>query len=134
MVKKLRSRTLSVWANAQRVGLWHWPTRGPMTFTYDMDWMASDLGRPLSLSLPYTVGGTLQGESVHNFFDNLLPDSSIIRKRLASRFRTDADHAFELLAAIGRDCVGAIQILGEHEQPVEVTRIVASAMSHRCMT
>lgn len=43
-----------------------------------------------------------------NYSDNLLPDSEPIRTRLATRSRTASVEAFDLLQAIGRDCVGAI--------------------------
>ena len=40
-------------------------------------------------------------------------DSDDIRRRLASRFRTASTGAFDLLQVIGRDCVGAVQLLPE---------------------
>jgi serine/threonine-protein kinase HipA len=117
------TRALSVWANGERVGTWTLPARGDMAFTYDPDWMASPAGRPLSLSLPFTGMQALRGAPVNHYFENLLPDSEPIRKRLATRFQTDTLEAFDLLEAIGRDCVGAIQLLGVDESPVDVTRI-----------
>lgn len=85
-------------------------------------------GRPLSLSLPYTGEQALKGARVQNFFDNLLPDSEPIRKRLATRLKTQTMEAFDLLQAIGRDCVGAIQLLGVDETPTDITRIVGTPM------
>lgn len=112
MGRRSHCRALSLRANGQRVGTWTLPTRGDMAlnmaFTYDAEWMSSPAGRPLSLSLPYTGDQALRGERVHNFFDNLLPDSEAIRRRLAVRFKTQSDGAFDLLQAIGRDCVGAV--------------------------
>lgn len=128
MGRKSHSRALSVWTNGQRVGTWTLPTRGDMAFTYDADWTNSLGGRPLSLSLPYTGHQALTGARVHNFFDNLLPDSEPIRRRLAVRFKTQSDGAFDLLQAIGRDCVGAVQLLGVDESPEEITRIVGTPM------
>ena len=129
MGRKSHSRALSVWTNGQRVGIWTIPTRGDMAFTYDTEWMGSPGGRPLSLSLPYTGNQALKGDRVRNFFDNLLPDSEPIRKRLATRFKTDTTEAFDLLQAIGGDCVGAVQLLGEDETPTDVTSIVGTPMS-----
>jgi serine/threonine-protein kinase HipA len=57
-----------------------------------------------------------KGEFVRNYFANLLPDNDNIRQRLAKLFSTGTD-AFGLLAEIGRDCVGALQILPEGEIP-----------------
>ena len=129
MGRKSHSRSLSVWANGQRVGTWTIPTRGDVEFVYDQEWMASPSGRPLSLSLPYTAGRALRGDRVRNFFDNLLPDSEPIRKRLATRFKTETTEAFDLLRAIGRDCVGAVQLLGANEAPTDVTSIAGTPMS-----
>jgi len=50
----------------------------------------------------------------------LLPDSDAIRRRVAERFRTRSPEPFDLLSAIGRDCVGAVQLLGEDETPRDV--------------
>ena len=118
MGRKSHSRSLSIWTNGVRVGVWTLPARGEMQLQYDADWVKSDVGRPLSLSLPFNIGNiSLKGEKVFNFFDNLLPDSDAIRKRVAERFKTGSTDAFDLLKAIGRDCVGAVQLLGENEKP-----------------
>ncbi len=129
MGRRSHARALSVWTNGLRVGTWTLPARGETQFTYDLAWMTSPAGRPLSLSLPYTGNRSLQGDRVRNFFDNLLPDSEPIRRRLATRFRTGTTEAFDLLQAIGRDCVGAVQLLGEDEAPTEVTSISGTPMS-----
>ena len=128
MGRKSHSRALSVWTNGQRVGTWTLPTRGDIEFTYDTEWMSSPGGRPLSLSLPYTGERALKGERVQNFFDNLLPDSDAIRRRLATRFKTQTTGAFDLLQAIGRDCVGAVQLLGVDEAPTGITSIAGTPM------
>lgn len=65
----------------------------------------------------------LRGELVENFFENLLPESSAIRKRLAQRYAAGSEGTFDLLAAIGRDCVGAVQLLDAHEEPTGFDRI-----------
>lgn len=41
----------------------------------------------------------------------LLPDSTARRIRIASRYGAASDGAFDLLEKIGRDCVGAVQLL-----------------------
>jgi serine/threonine-protein kinase HipA len=61
--------------------------------------------------MPFTADVQISGPVVENYFDNLLPDSEAIRKRLSGRFRTKGTGAFALLQAIGRDCVGAVQLL-----------------------
>lgn len=130
MGRKSKSRALALWANGQRVGLWVMPARGAVELRYDPAWVRSSVGRPLSLSLPFTIGNeALRGARVLNYFDNLLPDSEPIRKRLASRFHTGSTEAFELLQAIGRDCVGALQLLPEDEQPIGFDRIEGTPLT-----
>lgn len=124
MARRPRSRALAVWANGLRMGRWYVPARGPMEFTYDPAWVADAHARPLSLSLPIDFDGLpVTGEKVGFFFENLLPDSEDIRRRLQSRFGVRTGNAFDLLAAIGRDCVGAVQLLPEDETPEGVSRI-----------
>lgn len=124
MGRRAHSRTLNVWVNGLLVGQWHIPTRGPMEFQYEPSWVTSEEARPLSLSLPINFDNRpLRGEKVGFYFDNLLPDSEPIRKRIQSKFRTQSTEAFQLLEAIGRDCVGAVQILREDKIPEDVFSI-----------
>ncbi len=70
----------------------------------------------------------LRGQRVENFFDNLLPDSGAIRRRLALRYASGSENSFDLLAAIGRDCVGAVQLLPIDEPPTGFDRVEAEDM------
>jgi len=91
---------------------------------YDPQWVTSPQGRVLSLSLPFTLSDApLRGAAVRHYFDNLLPDSDIIRRRLQARFHTTDTQAFALLEAVGRDCVGAIQLLPPGERPEDIKTI-----------
>ncbi|MHB8948649.1 MAG: type II toxin-antitoxin system HipA family toxin [Rhodoferax sp.] len=104
--------TLNVWMNGQFVGEWSMSRNAVPTFKYDPQWTHQPYRRALSLSLPITAGASEhRGDKVVNYFDNLLPDSKDIRSRLSSRFKTKSSGAFDLLQAIGRDCVGAVQLL-----------------------
>lgn len=124
MGRPAHMRVLNVWTNGRLVGRWRLPARGPTEFQYGADWIASSEGRPLSLSLPFTLDNLpLRGDAVRNYFDNLLPDSDRIRARLQSRFHTGSSGAFDLLQAIGRDCVGAVQLLPDDMEPDDVFRI-----------
>ena len=120
---------LEVWMNGAHVGLWSQPRSGSPTLQYDQAWIESPAARVLSLSLPFTpANAPHRGAVVTNYFDNLLPDSETIRSRLRTRFGTDAASAFDLLAAIGRDCVGAVQLLPEGESPQGFDRIEAETL------
>jgi len=111
-------RALNAWINGQFVGTWVIDGHGKSSFQYDRAWTESAEGRPLSLSLPFVLGNPpIKGQIVDSYFDNLLPDSDRIRRRLQTRFHTRSERAFDLLAAIGRDCVGAVQLLPDDQQP-----------------
>lgn len=125
-----RSRELVVWANAELIGTWRLPARGAMEFEYDEAWRNAGDARPLSLSLPLTLSGIPhKGAAVEAYFDNLLPDSEPIRRRLQQRFHTSSAGAFDLLAAIGRDCVGAVQLLEPGAEPADIRKIEAQPLS-----
>jgi serine/threonine-protein kinase HipA len=118
MGRKSHARALSVWVNGKLAGEWRIPARGETEFQYDSTWVESEEGRPLSLSLPFSLDrGSIKGRPVECYFDNLLPDADLIRKRVQDRFHTESRDAFDLLAAIGRDCVGAVQLLASDDQP-----------------
>src|SRR5436190_2230290 len=102
---------LQVWMNGLHVGVWSTLRTGTPVLRYDERWVHADEGRALSLSLPFTTSLEHRGNVVTHYFDNLLPDSAAIRRRLRSRFRARSMEAFDLLAAVGRDCVGAVQLL-----------------------
>ncbi|MET4577416.1 type II toxin-antitoxin system HipA family toxin [Ottowia thiooxydans] len=125
MGRRAHSRPLSIWTNGELVG--HWTPAGsqPMRLAYADSWLKSSVARPLSLSLPLPLldNTPLRGELVENFFENLLPESSAIRKRLAQRYAAGSEGTFDLLAAIGRDCVGAVQLLDAQEEPKGFDRI-----------
>lgn len=63
--------------------------------------------------------------------EHLLPDSDDIRRRVAERFKTGSTEPFDLLKAIGRDCVGALQLLGEDEEPTNPGRVEGIEPSER---
>ena len=106
MGRASHQRALEIWGNGEHMATWRLPSRGPMELVYAESWMQSPRARPLSLSLPLGLAGSvLSGERVDNFFRNLLPDSDAIRQRLARRFRVSTTGAFDLLEAVGRDCV-----------------------------
>jgi len=134
MGRRSVSRALDIWSNGQKLGQWRLPARGPMELQYHPAWIASPEARPLSLSLPFNLDNLpLKGERIGLYFDNLLPDSEAIRRRLQSRFRTRAQDAFDLLEAIGRDCVGAVQLLPEGQSPENVFSIEAEPLDDEAL-
>lgn len=107
---------LGIWMNGEFIGRWK-VGRGASTLTYAKSWLESEKVRSLSLSLPITSSREVRGQVVTSFFDNLLPDNDKIRARLSRRFRTRNAETLTLLEAIGRDCVGAVQLLPEGMEP-----------------
>lgn len=119
-----------VWANGIQVGRWVVPSSGAMEFRYEPTWITSEHARPLSLSLPIDLDGqTIKGDRVGFYFDNLLPDSESIRQRIRARFHTRSGDAFDLLGAVGRDCIGSVQLLPEGEIPKHVFEIAATPLT-----
>lgn len=107
-----KTRTLDVWMNGELVGHWSITSSGGQQFAYHGGWINNPAGRPLSQSLPFTLGTRAEtGPQVSAYFENLLPDSAAIRNRIASRYGTASAEVFDLLEKVGRDCVGAVQLL-----------------------
>lgn len=130
MGRRSHSRSLAVWINGQRVATWRMPARGAVELQYEDPWVNAPQGRPLSLSLPFQPGNrSIRGKVVTNYFDNLLPDSEPIRRRLAQRYRSDSTGAFDMLQQLGRDCVGAVQLLDEDAEPSGYDRIEGEVLS-----
>ncbi|EEV5781277.1 HipA N-terminal domain-containing protein [Escherichia coli] len=114
---------LVTWMNNQRVGELTKLANGAHTFKYAPEWLASRYARPLSLSLPLQRGN-ITSDAVFNFFDNLLPDSPIVRDRIVKRYHAKSRQPFDLLSEIGRDSVGAVTLLPENET---ITRPIIGA-------
>lgn len=88
---------------------------GALSFTYDEEYLKSKSAAPLSISL------SLRSEAFgHNqtksFFSGLLPDEDQ-RNVLARKLKLSPKNPFALLAEVGRDCAGAIEILHRGEKP-----------------
>jgi serine/threonine-protein kinase HipA len=120
---------LEVWMNGRHVGVWRQIRGERDQFQYDREWLADPQSRALSLSLPVTADAQITSPAVRHYFDNLLPDDQRIRDRLRARFGTSSADTFDLLEAIGRDCVGAVQLLPEDQAPEDWNRVSSVAMT-----
>jgi serine/threonine-protein kinase HipA len=129
MGRARKSRALSVWMNGELVGEWRRSAAGAQEFQYAAAWLTAAAARPVSLSLPLHRQPYRRG--VGEFFDNLLPDSRAIRERIQRRFGTSSTGAFDLLEEIGRDCVGALQLLPEDHSPGNVRSIKGERLTTR---
>lgn len=116
MARRPVHEPLNVYLNSRHVGTLSRETSGATYFQYDRSWLEWKNGFPISLSLPLREE-RYAGAPVTAVFDNLLPDNDAIRRRLAERTGAEGADAYSLLAAIGRDCVGALQFLPKGEEP-----------------
>ncbi|MGI4813873.1 MAG: type II toxin-antitoxin system HipA family toxin [Janthinobacterium lividum] len=131
MAPRPPSKRLDLWMNGLPVGYWE-STGGGERLRYRDEWIQHPQGRPLSLSLPFTPGNQpYSGQMVKDYFDNLLPDSEPIRRRIAARYKTGGTAPFQMLATLGRDCVGALQMLLPDEEPVDLERIQGRPLGKR---
>jgi serine/threonine-protein kinase HipA len=105
-------RTLNILMNGLLVGKLEKTLQGSLVFIYDRTWLNLPNTSPISLSLPL-VEQPFTGDVVYNFFDNLLPDNPAIKARIQRHFHCATNQPFDLLASIGKDCVGAIQIMSD---------------------
>ena len=116
MGRKRAYAPLDVYMNRRKVGQYFRDPDGAFAFTYAAAWLAWENTLPISRSLPLRAERYV-GQPVIAVFENLLPDSDDIRRRVAERVGAEGVDACSLLAQIGRDCVGALQFLPEGEEP-----------------
>jgi serine/threonine-protein kinase HipA len=123
MARTRRHPPLRVYQNNRLVGHLLKETSGAISFRYDPTWLERGNAFPVSLSLPLREDAW-RGEPVLAVFENLLPDSDALRRRVAEKVGAAGYDAYSLLAAIGRDCVGALQfVAGDEEEPQDSTAI-----------
>ncbi len=107
---------LRVLLNNRLVGHLRKDASGAITFQYDRNWLDWEHALPISLSLQLRED-SFRGATVAAVFDNLLPDSDMIRHRVAEKVGAAGTDAYSLLAAIGHDCVGALQFIAGDGEP-----------------
>ncbi|NOT71038.1 MAG: type II toxin-antitoxin system HipA family toxin [Hyphomicrobium sp.] len=110
MARRPAHQPLDVYLNGRLVGQFRREATGAVDFKYDQTWLDWDNAIPVSLSLPLREDRFV-GDPVFAVFDNLLPDNADIRRRVAEKMGAAGNDAHSHLAAIGRDCVGALQFL-----------------------
>lgn len=114
MARRKRHPPLRVLLNNRPIGRLQKASSGAIDFQYDPEWLNRDRAIPISLSLPLREDA-YRGGVVTAVFDNLLPDSDAIRRRVAEKVGAEGIDAYSLLKAIGRDCVGALQFVHDDD-------------------
>jgi serine/threonine-protein kinase HipA len=112
MTRTRRHPPLRVYQNNLLVGRLLKESSGAIAFRYDRNWLDREAAFPVSLSLPLREDAW-RGAPVAAVFENLLPDSDALRKRVADKVGAAGYDAYSLLTAIGRDCVGALQFIAD---------------------
>ncbi len=119
---------LDVYMNGYLVGELTKSTTGSHLFKYEQQWLDTSSSRPISLSMPLRKQA-YKGDEVYNFFDNLLPDNIEVRNRIVVRHNAQSTQAFDLLAKVGQDTVGALQLVTHDQQPFDIKKIESKPLS-----
>jgi serine/threonine-protein kinase HipA len=122
MGRKRQGRVLDVYVGASKVGHYARAPGGATSFRYDPDWLASERAFPISLSMPMS-DRIWSGEGAASYFDGLLPDDRTVREKIAAREHAESAGIFDLLAVIGRDCVGALRFVPEGSDPGDPSKM-----------
>ena len=123
---------LDVYLNGYLVGEFKKSGSGAHSFQYNNEWLNLKGARPISLSMPLSKQ-QYSGDVVYNYFDNLLPDNLEIRQRIITRYRSNSSLPFDLLSSIGRDCVGALQLLPKGIKPTNVKNLEHKVLSDKAL-
>lgn len=128
MGRKRSYTPLNVFLNSRLVGQLVREPSGGVSFAYARDWLEWEHRMPVSLSLPLQEN-RYSGAPVMAVFDNLLPDSDLIRRRVAERVGAEGVDAFSLLSQIGRDCIGALQFLPDGQEPQPMSELTGEGVN-----
>ncbi|MGQ0503729.1 MAG: type II toxin-antitoxin system HipA family toxin [Myxococcaceae bacterium] len=110
----MKHETLGVFHETERVGTLSRAADSRLSFTYAELWLKSERAFPISLRMP--LEERLFQSEAEAFFPNLLPEGNV-RLLLARRLGISVENDFELLAAIGGECAGALSVLPEGLAP-----------------
>ena len=122
MGRKRQGRVLDVYVGSSKVGQYTRAPSGATSFRYAPDWLSFEKAFPISLSMPLT-DRVWSGGNASSYFDGLLPDDRTVREKIAAREQADSAGIFDLLAIIGRDCVGALRFIPEGLDPGDPTKM-----------
>ena len=86
-------------------------------FAYDESYIAENNHRAISIALPVS-DNPFSAKSTRNYFEGLLPEG-FTRKCIADSMHSEPDDYISILRELGRECLGAIQIVDESVQCIE---------------
>jgi serine/threonine-protein kinase HipA len=131
----VREKSLSVALPGRHVGALVQRRDGLIRWVPDRSWEAEGQHPRLGVDFLRSPGPRQQGTGLLPWFENLLPEpASELRRRLCAVHGLRDGQSFALLAALGRDLVGAVEVMSAGgpegdagEQPTEGTEDVAGA-------
>lgn len=118
MINMAGVKTLYAFLNDHFVGTFERSGRDNITFTYDSAYRWGENATPVSLSLPLS-SGVHRGVAVTNYLEALVPESQTAREFVMRLHGAASTQAFDLLAAIGFDVMGALRLTVEPQLPRE---------------
>jgi len=111
--------------------------RGRWTLEYASSWRSDPGAFPLSLSMPL-IAREHGHEILEAWVWNLLPDNATVLDRWARRFQVSGRNPFALVAHVGEDCSGAVQIVRpervealERQEPFQVDWLTEDRIAAR---
>jgi len=114
-----RPRELLVYMDGLLAGVLGQSSSGRLSFAYDEAYLGDD-PTPISRSIPLDV---VRHKPAHvtNFFAGLLPDNERTLAAMARRYGVSPGNPFGILARVGRDTAGALQIVSPGEDVPDAT-------------
>ncbi|TCJ23794.1 type II toxin-antitoxin system HipA family toxin [Microbacterium sp. PI-1] len=119
---------LDVWLDGRFAGKLMRGEQDLVEFLYDDQYRGDAEATPLSASMPKSVLGH-GPDVVMPWLSNLLPDAEEVRSRWAAKFGERRTDPFTLLAHMGEDAPGSVQIVPEDVVPAEAGEL--SEMTER---
>lgn len=110
------TRVLRVFLDGTSAGTVTQSNQGNLSFSYDDAYTDQAEPTPLSLSLPL-LSNRHRDKAVRSYLEGLLPDSEGARQRWGREYGVSPNNPFALLAHVGRDAAGAVQILPPDDDP-----------------
>jgi len=101
---------LVVYLDGRRCGSVEQTPSGNITFRYDEEYRSASKQTPLSLSMPLAAL-THKKREILPFLQGLLPDNEHALAAIARRYSVSSRSPFALLAHVGSDVAGAVQIV-----------------------
>lgn len=91
-------------------------------FSYSENYINNSKCKPISISLPFQIE-PFNPMRTRNYFEGLLPEG-FTRRCVAERLQADENDYLTILAALGKECIGALKIVDDDYVLVEPNYII----------